>query len=78
VDEKLDAGKVRTIVFAAIALVVAAFVIYWTIKSQQVEVVSTVNGGTGTNPKVQYMKAQKENKDTAGSERDPNSLGDKQ
>jgi len=77
VDDKMDARKLGMIAFAVIAVIAAAAVIYWTIQGQQPQIVQKVDGGTGTNPKVQYMKAQQDKKDAAGTEKDPNSLGDK-
>jgi hypothetical protein len=74
-----DPRKMGAIAFAVVAVLVAIGVIYWTVQSQQVQIVKTVDAGTGTNPKVLYMKAHKG--DAAGgtdaTAKDPNSLGDK-
>jgi hypothetical protein len=78
----VDNKKIGMIAFAVIAFIVAAGVIFWTIQSQQLQIVKTVDGGTGTNPKVQFMNAQKEaqqGKEGAPGkeEKDPNAVGDK-
>ena len=76
-DDRMDAKKMGMIAFAVVALIVAAIVIFKTVQSQQVQVVKTIDAGTGTNPKVLYMKAQKAGQAGGDSAKDPNSVGDK-
>jgi hypothetical protein len=71
----MDSRKAAMVAFSVIALLAAAGVIYWTIKSQQPQVVMTIDGGTGTNPKVLFMKAQKEKAAGGGAEKDPMGQG---
>ena len=79
----MEDKKPLIIAIAAIAVIVAVAVIYWTYSSQQIQVVKTADAGTGTNPKVLYMKSQKEaqqqgKEGAAGKEeKDPNAIGDK-
>ena len=76
-DEKMDARKLGMIAFAVIALIAAVGVIFWTVKSQEVQVIGEPAAGPGSSPKVQFMKAQKEGKGGNTPEKDPNAVGDK-
>ena len=67
----MENKKVGIVAACVLALIVAAGVIYWTYKSQQVEIVRTIDGGI--NPKLQAAEDKKAGKD----EKDPNALGDK-
>ena len=73
-EDKLDSRKLGMIAFVVVALIAAAGIIFWTIKSQQVEVIGQPLAPPGSSPKAQYMKAQKEGKESGV---DPNAVGDK-
>ncbi len=77
--DKMDSRKIGMIAFAVIAMVIAGIVIFKSVTGEQVQVVKTVDGGTGTNPKVLFMKAQKDAADKGAvvPEKDPNAVGDK-
>lgn len=53
----MDAKKIGIIAFFIIAVIVAGIVIYRTVQSGQIQVVKTVDGGTGTAPKMLAKKA---------------------
>jgi len=76
VDGSMDAKRLGLIALALVAVVIAGIVIWKTVQSNQIQVVKTVDAGTGTNPKVLYMKAQKEAQASGGAQKDPNAAGD--
>lgn len=60
--KKPSARDIGIGIFAVAALLIAVFVIYQTIQSQQPQIVGTVNLPPGSSPKAQWVKAHKAGK----------------
>lgn len=71
---KTDAKQIGMIAFAVIAVIIAAVVIFKTVRAGQPVITQTINLPTGGSPKAQFMKKQAQK----GGGISPMSLGDKQ